>query len=340
MRSLAVAGLGNIGLNLANFLPRLPGIDSIVLADPDVFTPGNVSGQLVSPRELGRAKVDVAAARIAAVNPSLRVDAFQCRLEHVPRALLGGCVLLTCLDTRLARAHASTIADGGLFRVSVMGPALAEAACLCCGWSDWNRLAQEFSCAGSEAGAPTAAPAYLGAAAAALAAHLLDRYLGGDLVPAADVASHTLSLNAHRAWITKIRRGVGCRCGHQRWTIGRLGRSAAECQLGSLAGEGALALPGMPFVRRLRCVCGARREMLRVAARVSAASVQCDACGRPMSFGPIDLIDELDLSALDCYGPGAVDALALAGLAIRDGDVIRLGERYFEVGASAQGRGL
>jgi hypothetical protein len=52
-----------------------------------------------------------------------------------------------------------------------------------------------------------------------------------------------------------------------------------------------------------------------------------------MRYGAMDLVDEVDLSALEEFGP-ETPALALAGIGITDGDIIRLGDRYFEVGAS------
>jgi len=346
---LAIACLGNIGVAFANFVARMQGIRSAIVIDRDCFGEKDTIGQLVGPGAAGRPKAEYVAALMAEVNPGLRVEPFHCPLEHVPRGFYRGRVIATCPDNRLARVRAGDIAwavrsplwldagvrpDGRLARVSHAFPALEQAACHCCGWNDrdWSLIAADYSCMGAPSSPPSRSPAYLGAAAAAMMAHVLERFLAGQLPASADAGSRTLTLEAHRSWTTAIRRNPACRCRHQAWNIEPLGRGADACGLSELPGS-ALAVPGLPWVRRLRCACGLERETLYLAARLSAPRLRCGSCGGAMSFGALDLADEIDLSALEAIG-SEIPALALAELGICNGDVIRLGDRLLEVGAS------
>ena len=64
---VAVVGCGGLGGYLVEQLARL-GVGTLVLLDPDVFEEHNLNRQLLSsPEHLGRAKVDVAAERVAAI---------------------------------------------------------------------------------------------------------------------------------------------------------------------------------------------------------------------------------------------------------------------------------
>jgi hypothetical protein len=347
---LVIAGLGNIGLPFVDFVSRMPGMRSVVLVDPDVFTENNVSCQMVALRDVDCPKVEVAAARIAEANPALRIETLRCRLEHAPRGLYRGRVIASCLDSRFARASLSDIAwtvgaplwldagvrpEGRLARASAAFPSHAKAAGICCGWSpqDWSLAAREYSCAGAFEGAPSRSPAFVGAMAASVMAHLLDRFIANDLPPSADARSWVFSLDAHRSWTTSIRRSSDCRCKHQSWAIEPLGHSAETCKLSDLTEAGLLAVPGMPVTTALRCDCGSVRGSFRIAARLPETLVHCDSCGGKMSSGALDLFDEIDLSALEDFGP-EVSALALADLGVSNGDIIRLGARHFEVGAS------
>ncbi len=355
MIALLVAGLGAIGLALVEHVSRMSAVSSVLLVDHDSFTDANVSSQLVSLRYSGHAKVAVAAARMAEVNPALRIEKRQCRLEELPRGCFRGRVVISCLDSRLARTRLAGLCfamgvelwldagvrpDGVLTRVSVMFPSHPGATCLCCGWSarEWDAITAQFSCAGEYNNAPTRSPSYLGAAAAAQVAHLLNRHSAGNLPACADMESHMLSMYAHRAWTTTVRRNPDCRSRHERWSIEQLGKSAAGCKLGEFHGMKSLSLPGLPFVHKLRCGCGHEKKLLFVASRFTSAQLRCPSCGRPMRFGALDLADDIDLFGLEGIGP-ETSALALADVGVTDGDVIRLdGPRYLEVSASATER--
>lgn len=78
-KTVFLAGLGGLGGHLLEHLLRL-GVGTVRAADGDAFAPSNLNRQLLSSiPDLGRKKAAVAAARAAAVNPSVRftaVDAF------------------------------------------------------------------------------------------------------------------------------------------------------------------------------------------------------------------------------------------------------------------------
>lgn len=335
---LLLAGLGNIGLGLLEHLVRMPDLESLVLVDPDRFTPSNVSGQAAAPGDAGRFKTVVAAERAHSVNPDLKVLTFPERLEEIPLGWYRGRTILSALDSRLARLRLSEIAvglgaglwidmgvrpDGKLARATKVLSDGENAACFCCGWSerDYAAVSEEFSCAGIRA-APTLAPTYLGAAAGALGAQLLADGQNQECAREALLRHHYLSLESHKAWVTTVPRNPACRRPHQRWPIVQLD------SLGELRGARACALPGKPFVMTLRCGCGATRPVTSVASRLPAVERRC-ACGQNMHYGPLDLAENVDLRA-SLPEAESIEA-GLSALGIRDRDVVRLGDRHFEL---------
>jgi molybdopterin/thiamine biosynthesis adenylyltransferase len=98
---VAVIGCGGLGGYIIEELARL-GVGRIVAIDPDIFEEHNLNRQLLSsPASLGKAKVDVAAARIAEINPAVNLVALQ---ETFTRAngqqlLEGAMVAVDALDS-------------------------------------------------------------------------------------------------------------------------------------------------------------------------------------------------------------------------------------------------
>jgi len=73
---VAVFGCGGLGGYIIEELARL-GVGRITVVDPDVFEEHNLNRQLLCTQELlGSKKVDAAAHRVAAVNPAVRIQAF------------------------------------------------------------------------------------------------------------------------------------------------------------------------------------------------------------------------------------------------------------------------
>jgi molybdopterin/thiamine biosynthesis adenylyltransferase len=195
MAEVLLAGVGNIGSHLAPLLARA-GL-SLRLVDRDVVEEKNLKGQDYLPADVGHPKSEVQARRLRERFPGVKVEAWACDLEDLPRPVAEVDVVLGALDSRRARqALVSEIAwplgvpvvDGGvgeglLGRVQVFVPG-PDTACLECTWGpeDYRLLAREYPCVpGARAqGAPTAAPAFLGSLVASLMASECLRLLAGE----------------------------------------------------------------------------------------------------------------------------------------------------------------
>jgi molybdopterin/thiamine biosynthesis adenylyltransferase len=85
---VAVFGCGGLGGYIIEELARL-GVGRITVVDPDVFEEHNLNRQLLCTRQLlGRKKVDAAAQRVAAINPAVRIQAFDVAFGQVNSAEL------------------------------------------------------------------------------------------------------------------------------------------------------------------------------------------------------------------------------------------------------------
>lgn len=108
---VAVIGCGGLGGYLIEQLARL-GVGTLVVVDPDVFEEHNLNRQLLSsPADIGAPKVEVAAARVAAVNPAVEVVAHRAAFSRENgRALLAGCAaVVDGLDSVLVRRELAGI---------------------------------------------------------------------------------------------------------------------------------------------------------------------------------------------------------------------------------------
>ena len=110
---VAVIGCGGLGGYVIEELARL-GVGTLVAVDPDIFQEHNLNRQLLSTTgALGRAKVELAAERVAEINPATTLLPLQA--PYAPEAaaeMLGGAqVVVDALDsitTRLALAKSCT----------------------------------------------------------------------------------------------------------------------------------------------------------------------------------------------------------------------------------------
>lgn len=161
--TVVVAGLGNIGSFLAPLLARIPGVESLLLCDPDVYEPSQLAGQDIDARAVGRGKAQAQAERLRAIRPALRVEAFAAPVEELPQGRLLGALVASCLDSRAARLRLAARAwrvgspfvdaavGGGaslLARTTVYLPE-DGAACVECAFSasDYAALEQVHPCA-------------------------------------------------------------------------------------------------------------------------------------------------------------------------------------------------
>lgn len=101
----AVVGLGGLGGHVSENLARA-GVGTLVMVDGDCFEEHNLNRQIFSSRDnLGTAKAEAAALRLARVNPSVQLEAGKTFLSPANAAeIIAGCdVVVDCLDNILAR---------------------------------------------------------------------------------------------------------------------------------------------------------------------------------------------------------------------------------------------
>jgi adenylyltransferase/sulfurtransferase len=344
-QSVAVIGLGNIGLFTAQLVARMPEVSRVVLVDKDVTAWKNRIGQDFTARESRAAapKVFLARRRLHAIRPDLDIVALHGAVEDVPRGLLQTDLLLACLDSKRARMAVNEIAwrlgvpwldagvqaDGLLARLNVYVPG-PDVPCLECAWDDrsYAQVEQVVPCQGAAPVVPpTNAPACLGSLAASLQALTAGHVLTGQLDRLATGRQMVLDARARRCYDAALRHNPACRFDHQTWAITPLRASARELTVAEALRLGrrgrrvdpqaALAAEPMSFVRALACPCGGRRELLRLSGRLPARLAACPQCGRPMqpfAFGTFSQLSAQEFTAAELRRP-------LAQLGFRPGDV-------------------
>jgi molybdopterin/thiamine biosynthesis adenylyltransferase len=111
-RSLvAVIGCGGLGGYILEQLARL-GVGRIIAIDPDIFEENNLNRQLLStPSGLGRVKAEVAAERIAEVNPAVTLRPVRELLDRSngPELLAGADCVVDAVDNVTARLDLAEI---------------------------------------------------------------------------------------------------------------------------------------------------------------------------------------------------------------------------------------
>jgi len=110
---VAVVGAGGLGGYILEQLARL-GIGQLVSIDADVFEENNLNRQLLSsPSKLGRVKVEVAAERIAEVNPAVSLIPIQamCDSQNGAELLAGVDCVVDAVDNVTARLDLSVVCD-------------------------------------------------------------------------------------------------------------------------------------------------------------------------------------------------------------------------------------
>lgn len=304
-----VVGAGNIGSYLIPRLGQLPSVEAVTLIDADVYEQKNLTGQDITPRDIGVPKAQAQARRLRRQDPRLRVDAIVGRLEDVPMGQLRGDVILGCLDSKRSRRLLAerawrlgipyidagvAIAPYRMARVDVYVPGDGEIPCYECGWDNEDYASQEqvLACSGqADSPAPTNGSAALGALAAALQANVLDHLLSGrrELVPVGkqivmDTAHHTMLVNT-------IRRHPSCRFDHGIWHVERLALDPKQITVGDALervvpgsnGAAELWIEGMPFVTAMACPdCGKIRKLFRLSGRLRPHQRTCTDCERAM----------------------------------------------------------
>jgi molybdopterin/thiamine biosynthesis adenylyltransferase len=348
--SIALVGLGNIGSQTAALLAGVDAIRRVLLVDPDRYEASNLGRQRIAPADVGRPKVEVQAKELRRLTPYLLVERFAHAIESVPLGVLRGCVILSCVDSRIARQSINRIAFAlgtpwidaaldrdGQVRSRVYWPAGGD--CLECSWGerDYELLEQRVPCADSlpRESMPqvkaTAAPQELGAVTAGLQVAHLRRVLSGEDTDASERGRQSFyDVSSGRGWVGAYTPNPACRLDHRPRQIVDLARSASQFSLGDalnlLGGEegpSALSLDGQMFVRRLRCPrCGAsRRTARRVLGRIRTRT--CRKCGAHMAASAADATDVLTARNVS---PKLIDA-PLTAFGLVDGDVFTVRSR-------------
>ncbi len=96
---VGIGGLGGLGSHVAHALARL-GVGGLVLVDFDVVEPSNLNRQVYNTQQIGRPKADALREDLLAVNPSLQIRAYKCRLTAAAVGKIFQCcrAIVECLD--------------------------------------------------------------------------------------------------------------------------------------------------------------------------------------------------------------------------------------------------
>lgn len=78
--TVGIAGAGGLGSNIAMHLTRV-GIGKLIVADFDVVQESNLNRQFYFRHQLGIKKVDALKANLLAINPELRIEVYDTKLD-------------------------------------------------------------------------------------------------------------------------------------------------------------------------------------------------------------------------------------------------------------------
>jgi molybdopterin/thiamine biosynthesis adenylyltransferase len=360
---IAIVGNGNIGVQAALHVARMPQVDGMVLIDKDSFSAGNVS-QIFSSAEIGQAKAIVTARRARRIRPGgdLHVEAIVARVADIPLGKLRASVILGCVDSPLARSDINQLAwrlgvpwidagiqaQGALVRIQVHVPSF-DGACIQCAWGvkDFERLSFAYTCEGRlREPPPTNAPSALGATAAGLQVLECARLLNGDQSLAGKQLIY--ELRHHNYYVNSLRRNAACRFDHRVWSIEKAPASVRT--VGDLIEHGrklfggeppaAISAQGKSWVTRLACrLCGRQVNTLRLQGRLSPRLRSCEQCGGEMHPVGFHLRPRLEMRSAS----GRLLARPLRHLGLCAGDVVTLtgarGVRHVELCQSQQAGG-
>lgn len=358
---VTLVGLGNIGSALIELIVRLPGLVKLTLIDLDAYEEKNLAAQQIDRADLGKAKVEVQAARARRAAPGIEVLPVPWDVANVPPGWMRGNLIIGAVDNLAARAalqrHAWRLGipcldagvdpESGLVRITGIRPG-PEAPCFECafGETEYDRMASAaMPCQrgdGGGGGSTDGDPA-LGALAASLTAFAAAQI-------AADPAAWSFHGNqliydsrGHNAFTTRLIRRNDCGFDHRTWELAPLPPLPDTATLGDflevLAGSDtrSIELAGCAVVRHAGCPrCGMRVDGWHVAGRLCSSANICARCGGLVSSIYFDGAENLfDL-------PHSARRLELRQLGIGPGDVARVtcpaGDRFFEYTAPESAR--
>jgi len=144
--AVLVIGLGGLG-SVASLYLAGAGVGRLLIADRDRVEPGNLQRQvLYRSEDIGRPKTEAARERLAALDPSVRIEAFEGRLEpaHLKAMVEAADIVLDCTDnfpTRFAinaacvRARKPLVSGAAIRfegQLAVFDARRADGACYAC----------------------------------------------------------------------------------------------------------------------------------------------------------------------------------------------------------------
>lgn len=340
---IVVVAAGSVGGRLVALAAR-SGVRSLLIVDPDTFSPESVLTHDIGPEDVGRQKASLAGERAKAISPRTRVVVFDGPFEDLPRDVLAGAdfVLLSSdgLACEQAVSRACTRLGLRLLQASLHGStlsaqvrSLANAADgdgpgLCCGYSrrEWDELDRGtvFSCTGNgraptSVGPPTMSPPQLCSIAADLAFMEVTRIALGIAPRIASTADVLLDYNGytHATTTTALARNPHCPAEHSRWRIAPWPRPLSAATLRELldaAGDarGTLSVEGYVFARRALCACGLDSPLERFVPDGESAG-ECPACGAPCAPHPFDAHREAPAAMLALLADRTLAELGAAG---------------------------
>lgn len=164
--SVLLVGVGGIGCAAASYLAS-SGVGHIVLNDFDTVDESNLGRQILfGPDDVGKSKASVAAQRMSAINPDIRVSIIDKRMDATAMAsavsavdvVLDGCdnfatrflVNDACVAARKSLVSGSAIRLEG--QVAVFGPNYESSPCYRCLYEDADE--NLVNCAGNGVLAP------------------------------------------------------------------------------------------------------------------------------------------------------------------------------------------
>jgi len=305
-KRVAIIGAGgNIGSHLVPHIARIRNVREILLIDPDIYEEKNIYSQDIKYSDVGKPKVIVQERRIQKIRQDIKTTAIKDMGENIPPGLLNMDVILTCLDSRIARMYVNQIAfrlgvpwiDAGvdgkrlLARVSMYIPS-EENPCLECGWDErnYNALEQVYPCLDFKSmEIPTNAPSAVGSLSASIQAIECMKLLEGDndhLQPGSQVL---VDAKYQRHTITKFQRNKKCRFDHKCWEVKDLDKKPGEIRLKDALSllssykDSFLFVEWHKFAIRLKCKkCGHSKDILYLSNRLATRMKKCRDCGDEM----------------------------------------------------------
>lgn len=120
---IGIAGAGGLGSNVALLLAR-SGVRRLRVVDHDCVDASNLNRQCYWPEDVGRPKVEALRERLLALEPALKLEALQRRIEgpEVCTLFEGCAIVVEALDGAMLKAElCSSLLAGGFYVVAASG---------------------------------------------------------------------------------------------------------------------------------------------------------------------------------------------------------------------------